>query len=40
MIYTRGSRDDWDRWAEIADDEGLRWSNMLPLMKKVRSFYI
>lgn len=35
MGYTRGSRDDWDQWAEITGDEGLSWDKMLPLMIKV-----
>lgn len=40
MIYTRGSRDDWNQWADITGDDGLRWSNMLPVMEKVRFYYI
>jgi hypothetical protein len=33
--YTRGSRDDWDQWAEITGDKGLRWDSMLPVMMNV-----
>jgi hypothetical protein len=35
MVYTRGSRDDWDRWAKITDTEALKWDNILPLIRKV-----
>ncbi|EKM75427.1 hypothetical protein AGABI1DRAFT_123192 [Agaricus bisporus var. burnettii JB137-S8] len=38
MIYTRGSRDDWNQWADITGDDGLRWSNMLPIMEKMEQF--
>jgi choline dehydrogenase len=38
LVYTRGSRDDWDNWARITGDEGLTWDNMVPLMLKVTSF--
>lgn len=34
MLYTRGSKGEWDRYAEIGGSEGLRWDNMLPLLKK------
>lgn len=34
MIYTRGSSDDFDRYAEISGDEGWSWDNMLPYFKK------
>lgn len=37
MGYTRGSRDDWDRWAEVTGDENLSWDKMFPLMLKVGS---
>jgi len=35
MLYTRGSKGEWDRYTEIGGSEGLRWDNMLPLLKKV-----
>ncbi len=38
MVYTRGSRDDWDRWAEVTDEGALSWDNMLPFMFRVREF--
>ncbi|KXN87046.1 Glucose dehydrogenase [FAD, quinone] [Leucoagaricus sp. SymC.cos] len=34
MAYTRGAKDDWDHWAEVTGDEGLKWDNILPLMFK------
>ncbi|KAJ3553555.1 hypothetical protein NP233_g12615 [Leucocoprinus birnbaumii] len=36
--YTRGSRDDWDRWANATGDNGLRWDNMLEVMKQGENF--
>jgi len=35
MIYTRGSKGEWDRYAEIGGSDGLRWDNMLQMLKKV-----
>jgi hypothetical protein len=35
MIYTRGSKDDWNQWADITDNQDLKWDNVLPVMKKV-----
>lgn len=35
LVYTRGSEDDWNQWAEITGDDVLRWDNILPLMEKV-----
>lgn len=34
MVFTRGSRDDWDRWAKIVEDDGLKWDNIMPYMLK------
>ncbi|KAF7374315.1 Pyranose dehydrogenase 3 [Mycena sanguinolenta] len=34
MIYTRGSRDDFDRFANITGDSGWSWDNMLPYFFK------
>lgn len=31
MVFTRGSRDDWDRWAEIIGDDAYSWDKMLLL---------
>lgn len=35
MAYTRGSIDDWNKWAEIVEDDTLKWDNMMPFMLKV-----
>jgi choline dehydrogenase len=35
MVFTRGSRDDWDLWAKITEDDSLSWENMMPFMLKV-----
>jgi len=36
MLYTRGSKGEWDQYAKMSGNEGLRWDNILPLLKKVR----
>ncbi|KXN87045.1 Glucose dehydrogenase [FAD, quinone] [Leucoagaricus sp. SymC.cos] len=36
LVYTRGAKDDWDHWAEVTGDEGLKWDNILPLMFKAK----
>ncbi|KAF7760086.1 CAZyme family AA3 [Agaricus bisporus var. burnettii] len=38
MIYTRGSKDDWDRWADLSGNEDFRWDKILPLMMKGERF--
>ncbi|KAI0342479.1 alcohol oxidase [Trametopsis cervina] len=38
MASTRGSRDDWDRFANITNDEGWSWKSMLPYAKKLEHF--
>src|ERR1700761_8263803 len=35
MVYTRGSKEDFDRFARVADDERWSWNNLLPYMRKV-----
>lgn len=35
MVYTRGSREDYDRYARISGDEGWSWNKMLPYFRKV-----
>lgn len=35
MVFTRGSKDDWDGWAKIVEDDDLKWDNMMPYMLKV-----
>ena len=34
-VWTRGSADDWDRYANVTEDVGWSWNEMLPYMKKV-----
>lgn len=34
MIYTRGSSDDYDRYASISGDSGWSWKNLQPYFKK------
>ncbi|EKM75486.1 hypothetical protein AGABI1DRAFT_123150 [Agaricus bisporus var. burnettii JB137-S8] len=38
MVYTRGSRDDWDNYAEITGDQALSWDSILPVMKRAEKF--
>ncbi|KZT63569.1 GMC oxidoreductase [Daedalea quercina L-15889] len=33
-VWTRGSADDWDRYANVTGDPGWSWNEMLPYMKK------
>ena len=37
MFYTRGSSEDFDRFAEVTGDEGWNWDNLLPYFLKVRT---
>lgn len=34
-VWTRASKDDWDRFANFTEDYGWSWDEMLPYMKKV-----
>lgn len=34
MIYTRGSSDDYDRYAQISGDSGWSWNSLQPYFKK------
>ncbi|KAJ7217681.1 alcohol oxidase, partial [Mycena pura] len=38
MVYTRGSKEDFDRFARVADDERWSWNNLLPYMRKNEKF--
>ncbi|EKM83317.1 hypothetical protein AGABI1DRAFT_69614 [Agaricus bisporus var. burnettii JB137-S8] len=40
MVYTTGSRDDWDRWAKVTDAEELSWDNILPLIRRAERFVL
>ena len=33
MIYTRGARDDYDRWASVTGDSGWSWDSMFQYFK-------
>ncbi|KAJ6594356.1 aryl-alcohol-oxidase from pleurotus Eryingii, partial [Mycena capillaripes] len=33
MVYTRGSKEDFDRFARVADDERWSWNSLVPYMK-------
>ena len=35
MVYSRGAKDDYDRWANVTGDKGWSWSSMLPYFLKV-----
>lgn len=37
MAYTRGSFEDWDRYARISGDPGWSWNAMQKYFRKVRS---
>ncbi|PPQ88314.1 hypothetical protein CVT25_012374, partial [Psilocybe cyanescens] len=34
MLYTRGSKDDYDRWAKVTADPGWSWKNLMPYILK------
>ncbi|KAF9440763.1 GMC oxidoreductase [Macrolepiota fuliginosa MF-IS2] len=38
MMYTRGSRDDYDRWAAVTGDNNLSWSKMFPYILKAETW--
>ncbi|KAF8896765.1 GMC oxidoreductase-domain-containing protein [Gymnopilus junonius] len=38
LVYSRGSRDDFNRLAAVAGDPGWSWDSILPFMKKAESF--
>ncbi|KAI0260754.1 aryl-alcohol oxidase-like protein [Gloeopeniophorella convolvens] len=35
LVYTRGSEDDWDRFASTTGDKGWSWSALQPYIKKM-----
>ena len=39
MIYMRGQKQDYDRWAEACGDDAWRWEHVLPLFKKSEDHY-
>ncbi|KAJ7723574.1 aryl-alcohol oxidase, partial [Mycena metata] len=38
MVYTRGSKEDFDRWANVTGDEGWAWDSLVPYFKKNERF--
>ncbi|KAF7376522.1 Aryl-alcohol oxidase [Mycena sanguinolenta] len=38
MVYTRGSKEDYDRWANVTGDDGWSWNQLIPYMKKNERF--
>ncbi|KAF7777703.1 CAZyme family AA3 [Agaricus bisporus var. burnettii] len=38
MVYTRGSEDDYDRWARVTGDSGWSWDALLPYFIKNERF--
>jgi len=35
LVYTRGSKDGWNRWAEIIGHDAYSWDRMIPFLLKV-----
>ncbi|KAI0683735.1 alcohol oxidase [Cytidiella melzeri] len=40
MAFTRGSKDDWDRFASVTHDSGWSWESILPYAKKMETFVL
>ncbi|KAI0321913.1 alcohol oxidase [Amylostereum chailletii] len=40
MIYTRGSQDDYDRWAKVTGDSGWTWDSLHPYLLKLENFTV
>ncbi|KAF7376494.1 Pyranose dehydrogenase [Mycena sanguinolenta] len=38
MVYTRGSKDDYDRYARVSGDDGWSWDRLVPYMRKTEHF--
>ncbi|KAJ7497617.1 alcohol oxidase [Mycena latifolia] len=38
MVYTRGSKDDFDRFAQVTGDDGWSWDSLIPYMRKSERF--
>ncbi|KAG7098412.1 hypothetical protein E1B28_000368 [Marasmius oreades] len=38
MVYTRGTREDWDRYANVTGDSGWSWDNIQPYVRKNERF--
>ncbi|KAI0684565.1 alcohol oxidase [Cytidiella melzeri] len=40
MSYSRGSKDDWNRWANVTDDQSWSWNSILPYAKKIEQLTV
>jgi hypothetical protein len=40
MAYTRGSMDDYDRWANVTGDDQWSWDSLFPYMTKVNISFL
>ncbi|KAJ7790180.1 alcohol oxidase [Mycena olivaceomarginata] len=38
MVYTRGSKEDYDRWAKVTGDDGWSWDKLIPYMRRNERF--
>ncbi|KAF7332868.1 Pyranose dehydrogenase [Mycena venus] len=38
MVYTRGSKEDYDRFARVSGDQGWSWNRLIPYMRKNEKF--
>ncbi|KAI0759148.1 aryl-alcohol-oxidase from pleurotus Eryingii [Irpex lacteus] len=38
MAYCRGSKDDWNRWAQVTGDQGWSWNSIINYAKKSENF--
>ncbi|KAF9266699.1 pyranose dehydrogenase [Marasmius fiardii PR-910] len=38
MVYTRGTKEDWDRYAHVTGDPGWSWDNVQPYIRKNERF--
>lgn len=38
MVYTRGSKEDYDRFSRVSGDQGWSWNRLIPYMRKVCLF--
>ncbi|KAJ3561543.1 hypothetical protein NP233_g10130 [Leucocoprinus birnbaumii] len=38
MIYTRGSKSEWNQYAEVTGNKGLKWNSVLPLLMKAEKW--
>jgi choline dehydrogenase len=39
MVYTRGSKEDYDRYAKLTGDKRWSWDSIFPYFLKVSEYY-